>query len=59
MLKRMPDIRESQMSNKNPVVFVHGLLGFGPKELGPLNYWGSAFKVHSPLKRYEARMDGS
>lgn len=42
------------MANSQPVILVHGLLGFGPKELGPLNYWGSAFKVHSKLKRFEA-----
>ncbi len=42
------------MTNENPVVLVHGLFGFGPKELGPLNYWGSAFKVPSPLQRHEA-----
>ncbi len=42
------------MPNRCPVVLVHGLLGFGPKELGPLNYWGAAFKVPSPLPRFEA-----
>jgi triacylglycerol esterase/lipase EstA (alpha/beta hydrolase family) len=42
------------MPNNRPVILVHGLLGFGPKELGPLNYWGGAFKVASPLPRYEA-----
>ncbi|MEP3048012.1 MAG: hypothetical protein ABJL55_19745 [Roseibium sp.] len=43
------------MPNQNPVVFVHGLFGFGPDELGPLNYWGRAFKVPSALnRRYEA-----
>jgi len=42
------------MANNYPVVLVHGLLGFGPKELGPLNYWGSAFKVSSNLPRHEA-----
>jgi triacylglycerol esterase/lipase EstA (alpha/beta hydrolase family) len=42
------------MINTSPVVFVHGILGFGPKELGPLNYWGSAFRVPSPLERHEA-----
>ena len=42
------------MSNQFPVVLVHGLLGFGPKELGPLNYWGTAFKVAAPLPRFEA-----
>lgn len=45
---------DSAMANNNPVILVHGILGFGPKELGPLNYWGSAFKVPSPLMRYEA-----
>lgn len=42
------------MPNNQPVVFVHGLLGFGPDELGPLAYWGSAFRVPSPLLRFEA-----
>lgn len=42
------------MPNSQPVVFVHGLLGFGPAELGPLAYWGSAFMVGSPLPRFEA-----
>jgi triacylglycerol lipase len=42
------------MSNKHPAIFVHGILGFGPKELGPLNYWGSALRIQAPLKCYEA-----
>jgi triacylglycerol esterase/lipase EstA (alpha/beta hydrolase family) len=42
------------MPNKRPVVLVHGILGFGPKELGPLNYWGTAMSVPSPLARFEA-----
>ena len=42
------------MPNKRPVVLVHGILGFGPKELGPLNYWGTALRVPSPLSRFEA-----
>jgi triacylglycerol lipase len=42
------------MANNDPVVLVHGILGFGPKELGKLNYWGSAFRVPSPLQRHEA-----
>jgi triacylglycerol esterase/lipase EstA (alpha/beta hydrolase family) len=42
------------MPNKRPAVLVHGILGFGPKELGPLNYWGTAFKVPSPIPRFEA-----
>lgn len=43
------------MPNQHPVVFVHGLFGFGPKELGPLKYWGRAFDVESPIaQRFEA-----
>ena len=42
------------MSSDRPAIMVHGLLGFGPKELGPLNYWGTAFKVPSPIRRCEA-----
>ncbi len=42
------------MANTRPAVLVHGLLGFGPKELGRLNYWGSALRVPSPVKRHEA-----
>ena len=42
------------MPNKNPVILVHGILGWGPKELGPMRYWGSAFKVRCPLTRHEA-----
>lgn len=44
------------MSNNQPVIFVHGILGFGPEELGPLRYWGSAFQIPSPLPRYEASL---
>ena len=43
------------MTNQHPIIFVHGLFGFGPKELGPLQYWGKAFDVESPIERkYEA-----
>jgi triacylglycerol lipase len=42
------------IKNNRPAIFVHGLFGFGPKELGDFNYWGTAFKVPSPLKRFEA-----
>jgi triacylglycerol esterase/lipase EstA (alpha/beta hydrolase family) len=42
------------MGNTHPVILVHGLLGFGPKELGPMNYWGSGMRVASPLERHEA-----
>jgi triacylglycerol lipase len=42
------------MTNNLPVILVHGLLGFGPQELGELSYWGSAMEVPSPLPRFEA-----
>ncbi len=42
------------MSNLQPVVLVHGMFGFGPNELGLLNYWGAAFRVPSPLDLHEA-----
>ncbi len=42
------------MENNRPVILVHGLLGFGPKELGPFEYWKNALKVPSPLLRHEA-----
>lgn len=44
------------MSNNQPVIFAHGILGFGPEELGPLRYWVAAFMVPSPLARYEASL---
>ena len=42
------------MANNHPVILAHGILGFGPKELGRLNYWESALKVSTSLPRYEA-----
>lgn len=40
-------------AGENVVVFVHGLAGFGPDELGPINYWSEldtfrnqGFQVH-------------
>ena len=42
------------MANDNHVVLVHGLLGFGPKELGPFKYWGTAFEVAPKGKVHEA-----
>ena len=42
------------MTNNIPVVLVHGMFGFGPDELDPLRYWGSALQVESPLPRIEA-----
>lgn len=29
------------MPNHRPVIFEHGLFGFGPNELEPLNYWAA------------------
>ena len=42
------------MPNQQPAIFVHGILGFGPHELGPLSYWYSALRIPSPLPRFEA-----
>lgn len=42
------------MPNLYPVILVHGLFGFGPDEMGEVDYWGTALKVASPLPRFEA-----
>lgn len=43
------------MANHCPVVLVHGLFGYGPKEMqGIKNYWGQGLQVPSPLDRFEA-----
>lgn len=42
------------MKNQSPVILIHGIFGFGPKELGPLSYWGAGLRVQSPLARHEA-----
>jgi triacylglycerol lipase len=42
------------MANERPVVLVHGMFGFGPRELGSLQYWGTALEAVSPLQRIEA-----
>lgn len=42
------------MSSDTPVIFCHGLLGWGPAELGGFPYWGTAPVVKSPLPRYFA-----
>lgn len=44
----------NELKNIQPVVFVHGMFGFGPNELGDINYWGSAFEAPSTLQRFEA-----
>ncbi len=42
------------MANSRPVILVHGLLGFGPKEMGPFEYWKNAHKVRPRLDLHEA-----
>ena len=42
------------MPNRRPAILVHGMFGFGPKELDSLSYWGAAFDVSSSLDRFEA-----
>ena len=42
------------MANKFTAIFVQGLFGFGPGELGPIKYWGTAFDVPAPIERFEA-----
>lgn len=42
------------MANNCPVVMVHGLFGYGPKEMLGFDYWGQGMKVESPLQRFEA-----
>ena len=42
------------MANTQPVVLVHGILGWGPKEMDGFNYWGMATKVQCPLPLFEA-----
>jgi len=42
------------MANDHPVVFCHGLFGWGPSEMGGFPYWGTAASVKSPLARHFA-----
>ncbi|MGZ8186889.1 MAG: hypothetical protein ACXWTL_10625 [Methylobacter sp.] len=42
------------MANNHPVVLVHGLFGYGPKEMLGFSYWGQAMKVPCSLQRFEA-----
>ncbi len=42
------------MENSRPVILVHGLLGFGPKEMGPFKYWKNAHAVKPRLDLHEA-----
>lgn len=44
------------MANQHPVIMTHGIFGWGPKEMGRYNYWGTAFIVSSPLERYESSL---
>lgn len=40
------------MANNYPVILCHGLLGWGPAEVGGFPYWGFGQTVPSPLPRY-------
>ena len=42
------------MANAYPVIFTHGLFGWGPREVGGFPYWGTAALVDSPLPRFFA-----
>ena len=42
------------MANHYPAIFVHGILGFGPEEMGKLDYWKTAFKLDFPVQRHQA-----
>lgn len=44
------------MANNCPIVLVHGIFGYGPKEMLGFNYWGQGMKVESPLQRFEASL---
>lgn len=46
--------RRKTMANQCPIVLVHGLFGYGPKEMLGFNYWGQGMQVASPLQRFEA-----
>ena len=36
--------------NKNPVILVHGFMGWGPDEMGSYKYWGGKFDIEKELK---------
>ena len=42
------------MASATPVIFTHGLFGWGPSEVGGFPYWGTAALIDSPLPRYFA-----
>ena len=37
--------------NKNPIVFVHGFMGWGEEEMGPYKYWGGWFDLVGELEK--------
>ena len=37
--------------NKNPIVLVHGFMGWGEQEMGPYNYWGGWFDLVGELEK--------
>jgi triacylglycerol lipase len=41
-------VAKSRMIKSRNLVFVHGIFGWGPNELGPLPYWGKALSQFDP-----------
>ena len=37
--------------NKNPIVLVHGFMGWGEQEMGPYKYWGGWFVLVGDLEK--------
>ena len=37
--------------NKNPIVLVHGFMGWGEEEMGPYKYWGGWFDLVGELEK--------
>lgn len=42
------------MASFSPVIFTHGLFGWGPSEVGGFPYWGTAALIDPPLPRFFA-----
>ncbi len=42
------------MANTQPIVLVHGIFGYGPKEMGGFNYWGQANSAKHSIPLHEA-----
>ena len=43
-----PVAPEKEVIKSRNLVFVHGIFGWGPGELGPLSYWGEALRLFDP-----------